>query len=123
MLTRVVIYEFTQALKSKVVLLEANFVIIINFILHVSLVYQNLTFTRFIEHYMRKFFPKDIGGILPTTNSFEDLLRGDIFDSGIPIMNTGAAEVLRTNFTDVFDFVADFHSLTKIKVSLISYAR
>lgn len=37
MLTRIVVYEFTQALKSKVVLLEANFVILINFILQVRL--------------------------------------------------------------------------------------
>lgn len=42
MLTRVVIYEFTQALKSKVILLDANFVTLISFILQVRCIIIHL---------------------------------------------------------------------------------
>ena len=62
---------------------------------------------------------KDIGGIIPTSRAVENLLRGDVFDS-VPIMSTGAAELMRANFIDALEFVADFHSLTKIKVRMLT---
>lgn len=56
--------------------------------------------------------------MLPTQREIDGLLQGENFDICIPIVNTGAAEVMRQSFTDALDFVADFHSLTRIKVSL-----
>lgn len=54
--------------------------------------------------------------MLPATGSAEGILMGETVDLCGPILNTGAAEVMRQNFTEALDFVADFHSLTKIKV-------
>lgn len=59
---------------------------------------------------------KDIGGIIPNSDTAENLLLGEPVDAGTPVLNTGAAEVMRQSFTDALDFVADFHSLMKIKV-------
>lgn len=54
--------------------------------------------------------------MLPAPNSADGLLMGETLDMCGPVLNTGAAEVMRQHFTDALDFVADFHSLTKIKV-------
>lgn len=35
-----------------------------------------------------------------------------------PVFNTGAAECMRQHLGDALDFLADFHTLSKIKVSL-----
>ena len=35
-----------------------------------------------------------------------------------PIFNTCAAEVMRQHFTDALDFLADIHTITKIKVAV-----
>lgn len=56
--------------------------------------------------------------MLAVSGAIDGLLRGENFDVCIPVVNTGAAEVMRQSFTDALDFVADFYSLTKIKVSV-----
>lgn len=36
-----------------------------------------------------------------------------------PVFNTGAAECMRQHLGDALDFLADFHTLSKIKVGLV----
>lgn len=55
--------------------------------------------------------------MLPAKGSAEGLLRAESIDICGPVLNTGAAEVMRQHFMDVLEFVIDFNSLTKIKVS------
>lgn len=57
------------------------------------------------------YFHKDIGGKLPNTKVVETL------DEDVsPIFNTNASNSLREQLPEVLDFIADFHSLTKVKV-------
>lgn len=119
MLTRVVIFELMQGLKSKIVLYESNYFTLINFVLQVSYFFSTeyniaLWITRYKIHF------QDIGGTLPSPVTLENVLQGENIDICMSVVNTGAAEVMRQNFIDALDFVADFHSLAKIKVSLQS---
>lgn len=36
-----------------------------------------------------------------------------------PVFNTGAAECMRQHLGDALDFLADFHTLSKIKVGVV----
>ncbi|KAG9433958.1 protein unc-79 isoform X9 [Apis mellifera carnica] len=53
---------------------------------------------------------KDIGGSLPNTIALENI-QTDIS----PIYNTNASESLKNQLSDVLDFLADFHTLSKVK--------
>lgn len=47
MLTRVVIFELMQGLKSKIVLYESNFFTLINFVLQVSYIFFQYRYTKY----------------------------------------------------------------------------
>lgn len=49
--------------------------------------------------------------MLPTNVAMEDI-QTEIS----PIYNTNASESLRSQLADVLDFLADFHTLSKVKV-------
>nr|XP_018900718.1 PREDICTED: protein unc-79 homolog isoform X2 [Bemisia tabaci] len=89
MLTRTVIFELVQALKFKITIPDSNFLVLISFIL------------------------QDVGGVLPQAHSIE---QGKVqFHEQNPILNTGAAECMRQHLADALEFLADFHTLSKIK--------
>ncbi|XP_052119474.1 protein unc-79 homolog isoform X4 [Frankliniella occidentalis] len=89
LLTRTVVYEMVQALKFKVSMPDNNFLTLINFIL------------------------QDAGGSLPLTLAMSQFLA--LWTDPGPIFNTGAAECMRQHLGDALDFLADFHTLSKIK--------
>lgn len=120
MLTRVVIFELMQGLKSKIVLYESNYFTLINFVLQVSYFFSTEYNIALWITTRYKILFQDIGGTLPSPVTLENVLQGENIDICMSVVNTGAAEVMRQNFIDALDFVADFHSLAKIKVSLQS---
>ncbi|XP_073986418.1 UNC-79 domain-containing protein isoform X3 [Rhodnius prolixus] len=90
-LTRTVVFELVQALKFKTNIPESNFLLLINFVL------------------------QDAGGMLPPTVALDDptLPNAD----SLPAFNTWAAEVMRQHLTDALDFLADIHTITRIKTA------
>lgn len=54
---------------------------------------------------------QDIGGSLPNTVALENV-QTDVSS----IYNTNASETLKNQLSDVLDFLADFHTLSKVKV-------
>ena len=54
---------------------------------------------------------QDIGGSLPNTVALENV-QTDVSS----IYNTNASESLKNQLSDVLDFLADFHTLSKVKV-------
>ncbi|XP_046744184.1 protein unc-79 homolog isoform X3 [Diprion similis] len=85
-LSRTVIFELIQAIKFKSTIPDSNFLLLIHFIL------------------------QDVGGMLPMNVAMEDV-QADVS----PIYNTNASESLRSQLSDVLDFLADFHTLSKVK--------
>lgn len=56
---------------------------------------------------------QDIGGSLPNTIiAMENNIQADMS----PIYNTNASESLKSQLSDILEFLADFHTLSKIKV-------
>ncbi|XP_048512569.1 protein unc-79 homolog isoform X11 [Athalia rosae] len=85
-LSRTIVFELVQAIKFKTTLPDSNFLLLIHFIL------------------------QDVGGMLPMNVAVEDV-QTDVS----PIYNTNASESLRSQLSDVLDFLADFHTLSKVK--------
>ncbi|XP_076225876.1 UNC-79 domain-containing protein isoform X2 [Nomia melanderi] len=83
---RTIVFELVQAIKFKTTLPDTNFLLLLHFVL------------------------QDIGGSLPNTIALDNI-QTDIS----PIYNTNASESLKTQLTDVLDFLADFHTLSKVK--------
>ncbi|XP_024935949.1 protein unc-79 homolog isoform X2 [Cephus cinctus] len=85
-LGRTIVFELVQAIKFKTTIPDSNFLILLHFVL------------------------QDIGGTLPT-----NIAMGNIRTDMSPIYNTNASESLRSQISDVLDFLADFHTLSKVK--------
>ncbi|XP_032682267.1 protein unc-79 homolog isoform X3 [Odontomachus brunneus] len=84
---RTIVFELIQAIKFKITIPDSNFLLLLQFAL------------------------QDIGGSLPSTITMENYIQTDIS----PIYNTNASESLKNQLSDVLDFLADFHTLSKIK--------
>ena len=96
LLTRIAVYELVQALKFKTNIPDENFVMLVTFILH------------------------DSGGSLAPYVCVEDFPK--IQPDAIAGFSTSAAECMRQHLTDSIEFLADFHSLSKIKVAILSHS-
>ncbi|XP_076235457.1 UNC-79 domain-containing protein [Calliopsis andreniformis] len=83
---RTIVFELIQAIKFKTTIPDSNFLLLLHFVL------------------------QDIGGSLPSTIALENI-QTDIS----PIYNTNASESLKNQLSDVLDFLADFHTLSKVK--------
>ncbi|XP_006613742.1 protein unc-79 homolog isoform X1 [Apis dorsata] len=83
---RTIVFELIQAIKFKTTIPDSNFLLLLHFVL------------------------QDIGGSLPNTIALENI-QTDIS----PIYNTNASESLKNQLSDVLDFLADFHTLSKVK--------
>ncbi|CAK9822552.1 Protein unc-79 homolog [Anthophora retusa] len=83
---RTIVFELIQAIKFKTTIPDSNFLLLLHFVL------------------------QDIGGSLPNTIALENV-QTDIS----PIYNTNASESLKNQLSDVLDFLADFHTLSKVK--------
>ncbi|KAG7202977.1 hypothetical protein KM043_010111 [Ampulex compressa] len=83
---RTIVFELIQAIKFKTTIPDSNFLLLLHFVL------------------------QDIGGSLPNTIALENI-QTDIS----PIFNTNASESLKNQLSDVLDFLADFHTLSKVK--------
>ncbi|XP_078033882.1 UNC-79 domain-containing protein [Augochlora pura] len=83
---RTIVFELVQAIKFKTTIPDTNFLLLLHFVL------------------------QDIGGSLPNTIALDNI-QADIS----PIYNTNASETLKTQLTDVLEFLADFHTLSKVK--------
>ena len=90
LLTRTACYELVQALKFKTCIPDANFLMLTNFIL------------------------LDLGGQLSTGSDSATFPNLEL-DQPSQTYNTAASEVMRTNMTDVLEFMADVHTLSKVK--------
>ncbi|XP_066589783.1 protein unc-79 homolog [Prorops nasuta] len=85
-LGRTMVFELIQAIKFKTTIPDSNYLLLLHFVL------------------------QDVGGSLPSTIVMENIEM-----ENSPIYNTNASESLRTQITDVLDFLADFHTLSKVK--------
>ncbi|XP_076392326.1 UNC-79 domain-containing protein isoform X3 [Megachile rotundata] len=83
---RTIVFELIQAIKFKTTIPDSNFLLLLHFVL------------------------QDIGGSLPNTIAMENI-QTDVS----PIYNTNASESLKNQLPDVLDFLADFHTLSKVK--------
>ncbi|XP_034177759.2 UNC-79 domain-containing protein [Osmia lignaria lignaria] len=83
---RTIVFELIQAIKFKTTIPDSNFLLLLHFVL------------------------QDIGGSLPNTIALENI-QTDVS----PIYNTNASESLKNQLSDVLDFLADFHTLSKVK--------
>ncbi|XP_043258139.1 protein unc-79 homolog [Colletes gigas] len=83
---RTIVFELIQAMKFKTTIPDSNFLLLLHFVL------------------------QDIGGSLPNTIALEN-----IHTDMSPIYNTNASESLKNQLADVLDFLADFHTLSKVK--------
>ncbi|EFN81676.1 Uncharacterized protein KIAA1409 [Harpegnathos saltator] len=84
---RTIVFELVQAIKFKITIPDSNFLLLLQFVL------------------------QDIGGSLPSTITMKNNIQTDMS----PIYNTNASESLKNQLSDVLDFLADFHTLSKIK--------
>lgn len=57
---------------------------------------------------------QDAGGNLPPCAAVDASMAAMFLDG--PVFNTGAAECMRQHLTDAVDFLADVHTLGKVKV-------
>ncbi|XP_067215729.1 protein unc-79 homolog isoform X2 [Linepithema humile] len=85
---RTIVFELIQAIKFKITLPDSNFLLLLQFVL------------------------QDIGGSLPNTII---AMENNIQTDTSPIYNTNASESLKSQLSDVLEFLADFHTLSKIK--------
>ncbi|KAK9304372.1 hypothetical protein QLX08_004330 [Tetragonisca angustula] len=83
---RTIVFELIQAIKFKTTIPDSNFLLLLHFVL------------------------QDIGGSLPNTVALENV-QTDVSS----IYNTNASESLKNQLSDVLDFLADFHTLSKVK--------
>ena len=61
-------------------------------------------------------FLQDVGGSLPSNIALKDI-SSDVS----PIFNSNASESLKNQISDVLDFLTDFHTVSKVKVSIFIY--
>ncbi|XP_074099660.1 UNC-79 domain-containing protein isoform X1 [Cotesia typhae] len=87
-LGRTIVFELVQAMKFKTNIPDNNFLLLLQFVL------------------------QDVGGTLPSTVNIEKSINGEVSSQ---IFNTNSTETLRNQMTDIIDFLADVHSLSKIK--------
>ena len=98
LVTRTAVFEFTQALKFKTAIPDTNFVTLANLVLQDS----------------GGAVVEEIGGFLPTDE--DDFMPANSFPNGkAMIRNTGACEVTRGHMSDILEFLADVHTLSKVK--------
>lgn len=90
-LGRTIVFELVQAMKFKTNIPDNNFLLLLQFVL------------------------QDVGGTLPSTVNIEKSINGEVSSQ---IFNTNSTETLRNQMTDIIDFLADVHSLSKIKVTI-----
>jgi hypothetical protein len=57
---------------------------------------------------------QDAGGSLPLNVMMED--SPPLFSDIGPLFNTNASECMRQHLADALEFLADFHTLSKLKV-------
>lgn len=88
LLGRTIVFELVQAMKFKTTIPDNNFLLLLQFVL------------------------QDVGGSLPTTVTIEN-----IHTENPQIYNTNASDSLRNQISDMLDFLADFHTISKIKVN------
>ncbi|XP_063983209.1 protein unc-79 homolog isoform X2 [Diachasmimorpha longicaudata] len=86
-LARTIVFELVQAMKFKTTIPDNNFLLLLHFVL------------------------QDVGGMLPSTVAIEGI-QSEIASQ---IYNTNASESLRNQIPEILDFLADFHTLSKIK--------
>ncbi|KAF7993840.1 hypothetical protein HCN44_011109 [Aphidius gifuensis] len=86
LLGRTIVFELVQAMKFKTTIPDNNFLLLLQFVL------------------------QDVGGSLPTTVTIEN-----IYTENPQIFNTNASESLRNQISDMLEFLADFHTISKIK--------
>ncbi|KAL2737008.1 protein unc-79 isoform X10 [Vespula squamosa] len=85
-LGRTIVFELIQVIKFKTTIPDSNLLLLLHFVL------------------------QDIGGALPNTVAMEQI------QNDVPsIYNTNASDSLRNQLFEVLDFLADFHTLSKIK--------
>ena len=85
LVTRTAIFELVQALKFKTTIPDSNFLVLVNLAL------------------------QDAGG------GVIEEISGLDYQQTAGIFNTGACEVMRNHVSDVLDFLADVHTLSKVK--------
>ncbi|XP_049954031.1 protein unc-79 homolog [Schistocerca serialis cubense] len=88
-LTRMVVFELIQALKFKTSIPDSNIIMLINFVL------------------------QDAGSSLPVNMLVEHSFP--VGPEGGPVYNTNASECMRHHLGDSLEFLADFHTLSKVK--------
>ncbi|KAK3093633.1 hypothetical protein FSP39_018303 [Pinctada imbricata] len=94
-LTRTVIFELVQAIKFKQSLPDANFLLLLQFVV------------------------LDAGGTIGSTNIVSDMIL--LYNNQTHmLMSTCAAECMRDHLHECLEFVADLHTLTKIKNNMKS---
>ncbi|XP_034946562.1 protein unc-79 homolog isoform X2 [Chelonus insularis] len=86
-LGRTVVFELVQAMKFKTTIPDNNFILLLQFVL------------------------QDIGGTLPSTVTIDNIHNSEMSS----VYNTNSSESLRNQISDILDFLADFHTLSKIK--------
>ncbi|CAL4121124.1 unnamed protein product [Meganyctiphanes norvegica] len=89
LLTRLVVYELVQALKFKTSIPDTNLILLVQMIV------------------------QDGGGTLGTNSVVEDLPKDPSEIGSFP--NTCASECMRAHVNDALEFIADVHTLTKVK--------
>ncbi|XP_033217095.1 protein unc-79 homolog [Belonocnema kinseyi] len=83
---RTIVFELIQAIKFKTTLPDRNFLLLLHFVL------------------------QDVGGTLPNNSALKEVSTDTYL-----IFNSNASESLKTQISEVLDFLADFHTLSKVK--------
>ena len=90
LLTRTACYELVQALKFKTAIPDSNFLMLTNFVL------------------------LDMGGQLNVGTDHESFPKFEL-EQPHQVFNTAASDVMKNHMNDVLDFLADVHTLSKVK--------
>lgn len=90
-LCRMVIIELVQALKFKTSIPDCNFVMLINLIL------------------------QDSGGAIPTSIVLQQ--NHSCHSEYLHVFSTSVADCMKLHLGDILEFLTDFHTISKIKVS------
>jgi len=110
MMCRVIIFELVQALKFKTTIPDENFLMLISFVLQGIVTVHTPNIVRLLISFG---ISSDAGGSLPLTSALENCLK--LNGSQNREYSTGASDCMRQYIGDVLEFLADFHTLTKIK--------
>lgn len=114
-MSRTVVFELVQALKFKTNIPDDNLLKL------VQVRYKSECTTLKIHNMLINFFPttyqfiiQDAGGTLGPSIILEDM--GTTTWDVQNMINTSASECMRQYFNEALDFIADVHTLSKIKV-------